>query len=123
MPATDARRRRPRLRGLVRHRKALAGAVAAERNPTLKLLKGAGTKLVEVGRQRFPRVRPGPPSLPKQTASFCAAAHQNFSLAFSSFALACVTASVGTVTTAGTDSAQSSRIFFARSSASAAPVG
>ena len=36
------------LRELVRHRKALAGSLAAERNRTLKLLEGAGIKLAGV---------------------------------------------------------------------------
>jgi transposase len=36
------------LRELVRHRKALAGTLAAERNRTLKLLEGAGIKLAGV---------------------------------------------------------------------------
>jgi len=36
------------LRELVRHRKALAGTMAAERNRTLKLLEGAGIKLAGV---------------------------------------------------------------------------
>ena len=36
------------LRDLVRHRKALAGSLAAERNRTLKLLEGAGIKLAGV---------------------------------------------------------------------------
>ena len=36
------------LRDLVRHRKALVGSLAAERNRTLKLLEGAGIKLAGV---------------------------------------------------------------------------
>ena len=48
---------------------------------------------------------------------------QNFSFLSRSAALSLVIASVGTVTVSGTDSAQSSRIFLARSSDSAAPVG
>ena len=48
---------------------------------------------------------------------------QNLSLAFSSLAFSGVIACVGTVTVSGTWSAQSSRIFRARSSASGAPVG
>ena len=48
---------------------------------------------------------------------------QNFSFLSRSAALSLVIASVGTVTVSGTDSAQSIRIFLARSSDSAAPVG
>jgi len=44
MPPPDVRV----LRDLVRHRKALVGAMAAERNRTLKLLEGAGIKLTGV---------------------------------------------------------------------------
>src|SRR3712207_2716235 len=41
------------LRELVRHRKALVGTLAAERNRTLKLLEGAGIKLAGVMRSVF----------------------------------------------------------------------
>jgi transposase len=41
------------LRDLVRHRKALAGTLAAERNRTLKLLESAGIKLASVATDVF----------------------------------------------------------------------